>query len=118
MALGHWLKDYIGPHSGGSGGGGTEPIVLHGIQEEGGRRLDKTFGEIKEAYFNGTPMVLVTEDEPGDYAYSVIYVGSYFDDPDYIGTVEIRTRSTSAQYTANGATAAERDAAYPGRMEA
>lgn len=21
MALGHWLKDYIGPHSGGSGGG-------------------------------------------------------------------------------------------------
>lgn len=116
MALGHWLKDYIGPRGSSASGGGTEPIVLHEIEEEGVIRLDKTFGEIKEAYFSGIPMIIVQEDEFEDYAYSVTFVGSYFNDPDHIGTVEIR-KSTPVQYKAIGATAAERDAAYPGPMD-
>lgn len=53
MALGHWLKDYIGPHSGGSGGsgggGGTEPLIVSTIAEEGYTRLDKTWQEIYDA---------------------------------------------------------------------
>lgn len=56
MALGHWLKDYIGPHSGGSGGGGTEPLIVNitETQEDADTvcTLDKTWREIDAAYPN------------------------------------------------------------------
>lgn len=48
MALGHWLKDYIGPHSGGSGGGGTEPLIVKLNVDT----LDKTWQEIYDAFPN------------------------------------------------------------------
>lgn len=50
MALGHWLKDYIGPHSGGSGGG-AEPLIVNVVKDEttGVNRLDHTWQEIYDA---------------------------------------------------------------------
>lgn len=51
MALGHWLKDYIGPHSGGSGGGGSEPLMVSINESE---QLDHTWQEIYDAVMAGT----------------------------------------------------------------
>lgn len=31
MALGHWLKDYLGPKASGEGGGGSEEIVSYSV---------------------------------------------------------------------------------------
>lgn len=56
MALGHWLKDYIGPHSGGSGGGGVEPLIVNGD----GLALDKTWQEIQNAVMDGRNVLLET----------------------------------------------------------
>lgn len=62
MALGHWLKDYIGPHSGGSGGGGTEPLIIHVTEEEVkepqtqkkvGYKTDVLASDAYEAWQNG-----------------------------------------------------------------
>lgn len=52
MALGHWLKDYIGPHSGGSGGsgGGTDNLLV--VNNNDGT-LDRTWNEINNAYISG-----------------------------------------------------------------
>lgn len=63
MALGHWLKDYIGPHSGGSGGGGT--LVARATLDTRKKKLilDKTFKEISDAYFAGQVVKVI---EPGD----------------------------------------------------
>ena len=54
MALGHWLKDYIGPHSGGSGGGGTEPLIVNIVdgESEANSSLDRTWQEIHDAFPN------------------------------------------------------------------
>lgn len=57
MALGHWLKDYIGPHSGGSGGGGAKPLIVNIVDGEGegevsGSSLDRTWQEIHDAFPN------------------------------------------------------------------
>ena len=61
MALGHWLKDYIGPHSEGSGGsGGGGVLVVNGVFEAGHMTLDHTWQEIYDA----RAAVLVFE-EPG-----------------------------------------------------
>ena len=72
MALGHWLKDYIGPHSGGSGGsgGGTEPLIVSLIVEKSYTRLDKTWQEIYDAF----PNVLLdgSNAEAGMYQRTVI----------------------------------------------
>lgn len=65
MALGHWLKDYIGPHSGGSGGGGAEPLIIR-VTEEGvkdpqtqktiGFKTDTLASDAYEAWQNGRPI--------------------------------------------------------------
>ena len=68
MALGHWLKDYIGPHSGGSGGsggGGTEPLIIHVTNEEVkdpqtqkmvGYKTDVLASDAYKAWQNGRPI--------------------------------------------------------------
>lgn len=64
MAHGHWLKDYIGPHSGGSGGG-TEPLIIHVTEEEVkdsqtqktiGYKTDVLASDAYEAWQNGRPI--------------------------------------------------------------
>ena len=50
MALGHWLKDYIGPRGSASSGGGTEPLVLRHDRTEGNfDYYDKTWQEVADA---------------------------------------------------------------------
>lgn len=50
MALGHWLKDYIGPHSGGSGGGGGGVLIVNGVIDGNNTMtLDRTWQEIHDA---------------------------------------------------------------------
>lgn len=68
MALGHWLKDYIGPHSGGSGGGsgGGGTLVVRVDHREGQLPnfnviFDKTWQEVYDALANGTLVVSVVE---------------------------------------------------------
>lgn len=69
MALGHWLKDYIGPHSGGSGGGsgggGTGPLIIHVTEEEVkdpqtqetvGYKTDVLASDAYEAWQSGRPI--------------------------------------------------------------
>lgn len=65
MALGHWLKDYIGPHSGGSGGGGAEPLIICVTEEEVkdpqtqrtiGFKTDTLASDAYEAWQNGRPV--------------------------------------------------------------
>lgn len=63
MAHGHWLKDYIGPHSGGSGGGSGGDILIVDvtiIKEGQGEihAMGKTWKEIKDNF----PNVLVHYD--------------------------------------------------------
>ena len=48
MALGHWLKDYIGPRGSASSGGGTEPLIVN----VNNATLDKTWQEIYGAFPN------------------------------------------------------------------
>lgn len=62
MALGHWLKDYIGPKASAQGGGGTSEPLIVGLrpQEEvtsGDEQLDKTFGELRIAFMNGQAVI-------------------------------------------------------------
>lgn len=66
MALGHWLKDYIGPHSGGSGGGGTEPLIVTANYDESTDEaaLDHTWQEIYNAFVGGRNVLLVMADHP------------------------------------------------------
>lgn len=65
MALGHWLKDYIGPHSGGSGGGGAKPLIIRetfeevkdpATQEIIGFKTDTLASDAYEAWQNGRPV--------------------------------------------------------------
>lgn len=72
MALGHWLKDYIGPHSGGSGGGGTEPLIIHVTEEEVknpqtqetvGFKTDTLASDVYEAWQNGRPIYYAVSEE-------------------------------------------------------
>ena len=54
MALGHWLKDYIGPRGSANSGGGTEPLIVsfdHMEQGQNGTEIyyDKTWQEISDA---------------------------------------------------------------------
>lgn len=60
MAHGHWLKDYIGPHSGGSGGGGTEPLIVKSNYDESTdvNTLDHTWQEIYDAVTGGRTVLL------------------------------------------------------------
>lgn len=70
MALGHWLKDYIGPHSGGSGGsggGGIKPLIIHVTDEEVkdpqtqkliGHKTDVLASDAYEAWQNGVSIYL------------------------------------------------------------
>ena len=65
MALGHWLKDYIGPHSGGSGGGvGAEPLIVHidGQETEGKVYADRTYQEVHDALVAGRTVLYSSED--------------------------------------------------------
>ena len=65
MALGHWLKSYIGPHSGssgGSGGGENSPYIvdIH-YGEKNGRNaqiFSKTFKEVYDALMAGKIVLL------------------------------------------------------------
>lgn len=64
MALGHWLKDYIGPHSGGSGGGsggsGAEPLIVSMTPTgENDAILSKTWQEIYDAMSQGRTAFIV-----------------------------------------------------------
>lgn len=65
MALSHWLKDYIGPHSGGSGGDGAEPLIIRVTEEEVkdpqtqrtiGFKTDTLASDAYEAWQNGRPI--------------------------------------------------------------
>ena len=63
MALGHWLKDYIGPHCGGSGGGsggsGSGTIIATLNEDETVETLNKTVSEIFEMLSSGgSPFVV------------------------------------------------------------
>ena len=62
MALGHWLKDYLGPKASGEGGGsegGASEFVVKGSDFTGtSMTLDKTFSEITSAYENGQRVIL------------------------------------------------------------
>lgn len=71
MALGHWLKDYIGPKgSANSGGGGTALVVRldHTEGEQGTASFnmvyDKTWREVRDALSNGM-YVAVVDDRNG-----------------------------------------------------
>lgn len=93
MALGHWLKDYIGPHSGGSGGGGAKPLIV----KLNDNALDKTWQEIYDAFPN-----VVLDDgnaEMGVYQRGVINNVNGFDDEyEYqvvVGIVTYKATSTS-----------------------
>ena len=68
MAHGHWLKDYIGPHSGGSGGGGTEPLIVTVNYTGSIETLDKTWQEIHDAFVGGRA-VIVHPDNSNNYYY-------------------------------------------------
>lgn len=59
MALGHWLKDYIGPHSGGSGGdsgGGADPLLVTLSADD--ETLDHTWQEIYDVVMRGGTVYL------------------------------------------------------------
>ena len=77
MALGHWLKDYIGPHSGGSGGGsGAEPLIVNlSVTHEGQNTvytMGKTWKEIRDAF----PNVLIHDEfDGGEDWYSCAQIG-------------------------------------------
>ena len=53
MALGHWLKDYIGPRGSANSGGGSALIV-----NGDGLALDKTWQEIQNAVMDGRNVLL------------------------------------------------------------
>lgn len=66
MALGHWLKDYLGPKASGEGGGSTggNLVVTVTIDNSTGTgTADKTFAEIAEAL----PNVVAIRDMGGGY---------------------------------------------------
>ena len=56
MALGHWLKDYIGPNSANSGGGTSEVEVIKiATVNGGGASYKRTDDEASDLYsFNGS----------------------------------------------------------------
>ena len=57
MALGHWLKDYIGPKaSANSGGGGTSDVL---VVHDNDNTLDKTWQEIYDAMSSGKIVYVV-----------------------------------------------------------
>lgn len=68
MAHGHWLKDYIGPHSGGSGGSdGSDTLVVKFDHVEGelpnpNEVYDKTWNEVFSALENNIRVVVRFED--------------------------------------------------------
>jgi len=67
MALGHWLKDYLGPKASGEGGGSTggNLVVTVSVDRSAGTgTADKTFAEIVEALPNAIALL----DVGGGYA--------------------------------------------------
>lgn len=96
MALGHWLKDYIGPHSGGSGGGsgggGAEPLIVHGSHDESTdvTTLDKTWQEIYDAM----PNVLLLIDSLSKYL--IVSVFYSFPSGQYTVIADDTYKATSA----------------------
>ncbi len=95
MALGHWLKDYIGPHSGGSGGsggGGTEPLIIrYDRTEVSGSNtymhyFDKTWQEVADALTNFAPVYIHGFDAYTEYSenpLSVYIISEAMQDGDY-----------------------------------
>ncbi len=83
MALGHWLKDYIGPHGGGSGGGENSPYIVDVLNgEKNGRNaqvLSKTFKDVYDAFMAGKTVLLSYPSEEDGFpagSYEFRYVNS------------------------------------------
>ena len=62
MALGHWLKDYLGPKASGEGGGGTGSKVVRigatfdaPTQAYTVNSADATYAELQDVLSNGEP---------------------------------------------------------------
>ena len=50
-------------------GGGTEPLMVNSISDgQGSLILDKTFGEIRNAFMNGTPIVVCRDGSVTGYS--------------------------------------------------
>lgn len=76
MALGHWLKNYLGGGSGGSGGGGEGPLLVELSGSSDNRIANKTFQEIHDALESGRGAVVTSiQGKSGQPWYPFIEVG-------------------------------------------
>lgn len=67
-------------------------LTVNSTTDDGGKILDKTYNEIKAAYLNGVPVIIVDSE---NYTYDLVYgVYEYVDPSQY--TVSIRNKEYNA----------------------
>ena len=90
MALGHWLKDYIGPKGSENSGGGTPLIVTvtNGT-------LDKTWQEIYDAL--SAPSVVIVPSVSADEVNQGVVASVYHDTEEDEYSVVVGTIGSSAR---------------------
>lgn len=94
---------------------GIAPFIVEGqsLEEGYGQRLNKTFGEIYNAFKSGRPVLIVTEENSSNSFYeeiNIVYMVGYSDGGD---THSGNVKTQQFMFSAQGATKEELFLQYP-----